>query len=55
VNKEVVVHYFNGLHPAKQMFVMNYDMRKNHKDGEKNIITDTITPINTSDSTDVAP
>lgn len=55
VNKEVVIHYFNGLHPAKQMFVMNYDMRKNHKDGEKNIITDTITPINTSDSTDVAP
>lgn len=55
VNKEVVVHYFNGLHPAKQMFVMNYDMRKNHRDGEKNIMTDTITPINTSDSTDVAP
>jgi|AntAceMinimDraft_13_1070369.scaffolds.fasta_scaffold22365_1 hypothetical protein len=43
VNKEVVVHYFNGLHPAKQMFVMNYDMRKNHTDGENNIMTDTIT------------
>ena len=32
VNKEVVVNYINGLHPAKQMFVMNYDMRKVHID-----------------------
>lgn len=21
-------HYFNGLHPSKQMFVLNYDHRK---------------------------
>ena len=28
VNKEVVIHYFNGLHPSKQMFVLNYDHRK---------------------------
>jgi len=32
VNKEVVVNYINSLHPAKQMFVMNYDMRKAHID-----------------------
>jgi hypothetical protein len=28
VNKDVVKHYFNGLHPSKQMFVLNYDHRK---------------------------
>jgi len=28
VNKEVVIHYFNSLHPSKQMFVLNYDHRK---------------------------
>ena len=33
VNKEVVIHYFNNLHPSKQMFVLNYDNRK--KDGVK--------------------
>jgi hypothetical protein len=36
VNKEVVVNYINGLHPAKQMFVMNYDMRKAHIDTTRN-------------------
>ena len=36
VNKEVVINYFNELHPAKQMFVMNYDVRKNHRDNERN-------------------
>jgi hypothetical protein len=36
VNKEVVINYFNELHPAKQMFVMNYDVRKNHRDTERN-------------------
>ena len=32
VNKDVVIRYFNGLHPSKQMFVLNYDARKNHMD-----------------------
>ena len=36
VNKEVVVNYINSLHPAKQMFVMNYDMRKAHIDTTRN-------------------
>jgi hypothetical protein len=36
VNKEVVINYFNGLPPAKQMFVMNYDTRKNFIENEKN-------------------
>ena len=36
VNKDVVIKYFNELHPAKQMFVMNYDVRKNHRDNERN-------------------
>tara|TARA_B110000008_G_scaffold213965_1_gene213152 strand:+ start:116 stop:1408 length:1293 start_codon:yes stop_codon:yes gene_type:complete len=35
VNKQVVIDYFNTLHPAKQMFVMNYDVRKNYIDNEK--------------------
>jgi hypothetical protein len=37
VNKDVVIKYFNELHPAKQMFVMNYDVRKNNRDNERNI------------------
>ena len=42
VNKEVVINYFNGLPPAKQMFVMNYDTRKNFIENEKNkVATDT--------------
>lgn len=35
VNKQVVVDYFNTLHPAKQMFAMNYDVRKNYIDNKK--------------------
>lgn len=35
VNKDVVIRYFNGLHPSKQMFVLNYDARKNHMDSKK--------------------
>ena len=35
VNKDVVIRYFNGLHPSKQMFALNYDARKNHMDSKK--------------------
>lgn len=52
VNKEVVIHYFNGLHPAKQMFVMNYDMRKNYIDSIKNNTNHTFTQLNTDDTDD---
>ena len=45
VNKQVVVDYFNTLHPAKQMFVMNYDVRKNYIDNKK-------TPVNVLVNTD---
>jgi len=31
INKETVINYFNDLHPAKQMYVLNYDVRKNYK------------------------
>ena len=31
ITKEVVINYINGLHPAKCMFVLNYDMRTNKK------------------------
>ncbi len=27
-NKYVVIHYFNNLHPAQQMYVLNYDRRR---------------------------
>jgi len=40
VNKITVINYFNGLHPSKQMFALNYDARKNHMDSKK-ILTDT--------------
>ena len=32
ITKEAVIHYINGLHPAKCMFVLNYDMRPNKKE-----------------------
>ena len=35
VTKDVVINYFNTLHPSKQMFVLNYDVRKNYLEGEK--------------------
>ena len=35
VTKSVVISYFNSLHPAKQMFVLNYDVRKNYIAKEK--------------------
>ena len=35
VNKDVVIRYFNELHPSKQMFILNYDARKNHMDSKK--------------------
>lgn len=31
ITKEIVINYINGLHPAKCMFVLNYDMRQNKK------------------------
>ena len=54
VNKAVVIQYFNGLHPAKQMFVLNFDVRKNYMEtikldnnnNHQNIVT------NTSEKTD---
>jgi len=58
VNKDVVVQYFNGLHPAKQMFVMNYDVRKNFKENEKNNAavdnTDINDPLISNDDVSVA-
>ena len=35
INKIEVINYFNHLHPAKQMFTLNYDVRKQFKDDEK--------------------
>jgi hypothetical protein len=35
VDKNVVIQYFNGLHPSKQMFILNYDARKNHIDSKR--------------------
>ena len=35
VTKAVVIGYFNNLHPAKQMYVLNYDVRKNYIAKEK--------------------
>ena len=32
ITKEVVINYINEIHPAKLMFVLNYDMRKNKID-----------------------
>ena len=40
VNRDVVINYMNSIHPAKLMYVLNYDMRKNHMDtvqSEENI------------------
>ena len=28
INKAFVINYFNAIHPAKQMFVLNYSKRK---------------------------
>ena len=35
VTKEIVINYFNSIHPSKQMFVLNYDVRKNYLEDEK--------------------
>jgi hypothetical protein len=35
ITKLVVINYFNNLHPAKQMYVLNYDVRKNYIAKEK--------------------
>jgi hypothetical protein len=35
VNKVVVINYFNELHPSKQMFILNYDVRKSYMDSKK--------------------
>ncbi len=45
INKHVVIEYFNTLHPAKQMFVMNYDVRKNYIDVEKEEGNQSLNPI----------
>jgi hypothetical protein len=40
VNRDVVINYMNVIHPAKLMYVLNYDMRKNNMDtiqSEENI------------------
>ena len=36
VNKSEVIQYFNNLPSAKQMFIVNYDVRKQFKDSQKN-------------------
>ena len=38
ISKEVVINYFNTLHPSKQMFVLNFDVRKDFIKNEKKII-----------------
>lgn len=43
VDKNVVIQYFNGLHPSKQMFILNYDARKNHMDSKKKSAIDNST------------
>ena len=47
INKQVVIDYFNTLHPAKQMFVMNYDVRKNYIDAEKKESNQPLSPMMT--------
>ena len=42
VNKEVVINYFNELHPSKQMFVLNYDHRKKGVDKTSVVIESVI-------------
>jgi len=36
MNKPEVIQYFNNLPSAKQMFIVNYDVRKQFKDAQKN-------------------
>ena len=36
VNKPEVIQYFNNLPSAKQMFIVNYDVRKQFKESQKN-------------------
>ena len=50
INKEEVIKYFNNLHPAKQMFILNYDMRKNHIASKKYNMNDTSNTNNTNTS-----
>jgi len=49
INKNIVIEYFNTLHPAKQMFVMNYDVRKNYIDVEKEESNQPLSPIMTEE------
>jgi len=58
INKEEVIKYFNNLHPAKQMFILNYDMRKNHIASKKysmNDTSNTTATTSTNDSVEVVP
>ncbi len=32
INCEVVKNYFNSMHPSKQMYALNYNMRKRNLD-----------------------
>jgi len=43
IDKNVVIQYFNGLHPSKQMFILNYDARKNHIESKKKSAIDNST------------
>ena len=38
ITKEIVIEYFNTLHPSKQMFVLNFDARKDFIKNEKQIL-----------------
>ena len=40
INKKIVVEYMNSLHPAQQMFVLNYNLRKQNVDNIKNEMED---------------
>ena len=35
INKSYVINYFNAIHPAKQMFVLNYSKRSQMKKEEQ--------------------
>jgi len=45
VNKNVVIQYFNELHPTRQMFVLNYDYRKKDDVKDKGIEETAVEPL----------
>jgi len=55
VTKAIVIEYFNNIHPAKQMYVLNYDVRKNVSDkkNDENNNIETETEINSEIETEI--